>query len=69
MLYIVSGKKIKVWSLDQDKFISEINELNNIKALIAIPDKNYILTASAKSIKIWDLITLNMEVELVGHKG
>jgi hypothetical protein len=40
----------------------------NVKYVLVQPSKNIMFTACDKTVTIWDLITLNAECVLRGHK-
>ena len=58
-LYSTSNKSLRIWDLEKMQVVSDISAHNGfIKCLSIWDDKKLLLTASDKTILLWDMISL-----------
>lgn len=82
LLYSSAAKSLKIWDLETMKYISDLPEkIGLVKSLLFWKERNLLLTASEKTVMMWDVVSLtnvgsiktNLKdeikcMELVGNK-
>lgn len=71
ILISTGTKSLKIWDLETSKIISDLSGTHLpgfVKYVMVDPLRNLMFTACEKNITIWDLVTLNVEGTLKGHK-
>ena len=58
-LYSTANRSLKIWDLETMKITSDLQDkIGIVKALVFWKERNLLLTAAEKAIKMWDVISL-----------